>query len=116
MRFLAIYKAAEHRAPPSTDELLAMGRLITQMRREGVLLGTEGLLSSARGARVRRSGNRISVVDGPFGDASEVIGGVALLRASSKEEAIELTKRLLAVTGDGESEIRQVFDAPPAGL
>jgi hypothetical protein len=62
------------------------------------------------GARVRRAGEKITVTDGPFAETRELVGGFALIQAASKDEAIDLTKRFLAVAGDGESEIRQVFE------
>jgi hypothetical protein len=87
-----------------------MVKLIEEFTREGVLLGTEGCLPSSLGARVRRTGGKFSVTDGPFTEAKEVIGGFALLRANSKEEIIALTKRFLDVAGDGETEIRQLHE------
>jgi hypothetical protein len=68
-------------------------------------------LPSAKGARVRLSSGKFTVTDGPFAEAKEIVGGFALIRANSKEEAIEHTKKFLKVAGDGESEIRQVFEA-----
>ena len=108
MRFLSIYKAVESNVPPTTEEMTAMGQLIEEMTSAGVLIATEGCLPSAKGARVRRAGEKISVTDGPFTEAKEMIAGFALFEARSKEEAIELTKRFLAVAGDGECEIRQI--------
>ncbi len=115
MRFLCIWKAVERNSPPSTDEIAAMGKLIDEMTNAGVLLATEGCLPSATGARVRRSNGRITVVDGPFTESKEVIGGFALIQARSKDEAIEWTKRFLQVAGDGESEIRQIAEADDFG-
>jgi hypothetical protein len=89
-----------------------MGKLIENMRRDGVLLATEGCLPSAKGARVWLSGGRFSVTDGPFTEAKEIVGGFALIRASSKDDAIEHTKNFLKIAGEGETEIRQVFDGP----
>jgi hypothetical protein len=89
-----------------------MGKLIEEMTKAGTLLATEGCLPSIMGARVRRAGKKLTVTDGPFTESKEVIGGFALLQAKSKAEAIELTKRFLNVAGDGECELRQVFDAP----
>jgi hypothetical protein len=89
-----------------------MGRLIEEMQGSGTLIATEGCLPSALGARVRLSGGDLSVTDGPFTESKELIAGFALLRADSKEEAIELTRRFLKVAGDGECEIRQVYDGP----
>jgi hypothetical protein len=88
-----------------------MGKLIDEMTREGVLLATEGCLPSAMGARVRLANGKITVTDGPFTESKELVAGFALIRAASKAEAIELTKRFLKIAGEGESEIRQVFEA-----
>jgi hypothetical protein len=111
MRFLSIYKHAETGVPPTKEEMAHMGQLVDEMFKSGALLATEGCLPTARGARVRRSGNSVTVTDGPFSEAKEQVGGFALLKASSKEEAIELTKRFLQVAGDGECEIRQIYEA-----
>ena len=109
MRFLSIYKSVETGAPPTLEEMTRMGQLIEQWTKAGALLSTEGCLPSAKGARVRRSGEKITVTDGPFAETKEVVGGFALLQAKSKEEAIELTKTFLAVAGNGECEIRQIY-------
>jgi hypothetical protein len=111
MRFLSIYKTAETNAPPTAEEFAAMGKLVEEMTSAGVLLATEGCLPSALGARVRRSGGKVTVTDGPFTESKELIAGFALLEARSKAEAIELTQRFLAVAGEGECELRQVADA-----
>jgi hypothetical protein len=115
MRFLSIYKAPETNVPPTTEEMAKMGKLIEEMTNAGVLLATEGCLPSAKGARVRRSGGKLTVTDGPFTESKELIAGFALLNAKSKEEAIELTKRFLEVAGEGECEIRQIFEAEDFG-
>jgi hypothetical protein len=88
-----------------------MGKLIEEMTRDGVLLATEGCLPSSAGARVRQSGGKITVTDGPFTESKELVAGFALIQAKSKAEAVELTKRFLKIAGDGESEIRQVLEA-----
>jgi hypothetical protein len=111
MKFLSIYKTAERSTPPTPEEMAEMGKLIEEMTKAGVLLATEGCAPSSKGARVRRAGEKLTVTDGPFTEAKEVIGGFALLKANSKQEAIELTKRFLNVAGDGECELHQVFDA-----
>src|ERR1700694_1362644 len=110
MRFLSIYRTTESNEPPSPAHMAEMGKLIEEMTKAGVLLATEGCLSSSKGARVRRSGEKLTVTDGPFTEAKEVIGGFALLKANSKQEAIELTKRFLKVAGDGECEVSAVFE------
>ncbi|MGO4833869.1 YciI family protein, partial [Rhizobiaceae sp. 2RAB30] len=80
--------------------------------KSGVLLATDGLLSTALGARVRRAGDKVTVTDGPFSEAKEVIGGFAIVEMASKAEVVELAKRFLSLVGDGESEIRQMYDVP----
>jgi hypothetical protein len=115
MRFLSIYKAPETNVPPTTEEMAKMGKLIEEMTNAGVLLATEGCQPSAKGARVRRSDGKLTVTDGPFTESKELIAGFALLNAKSKEEAIELTKRFLEVAGEGECEIRQIFEAQDFG-
>lgn len=114
MRFLTIWKAAERNVPPSPEHIAEMGRLISDMTKAGTLISTAGCMPSATGARVRRSGDTMTVTDGPFTEAKEVIGGFAIIEAASKAHAIELTRRFLEVAGDGESEIRQI--AQPADL
>jgi len=113
MRFLCLYKSAKPEGtPPTQKEMEEMGKLIEEGFKSGWLLATEGCLPSALGARVKLSGGKFSVTDGPFTEAKELVGGFALIWAKSKEEAIELTRNFLKIAGDGESEIRQVYEAP----
>jgi hypothetical protein len=112
MRFLAIYRTKETCIPPSPENMAAMGKLIEEMTKAGVLVATEGCLPSSRGARVRITDGKFSVTDGPFTETKEVVGGFALFQVKSKEEAIEWTKRFLKLCGDGESEIREIFEVP----
>ncbi|AHG88791.1 YCII-related protein [Gemmatirosa kalamazoonensis] len=112
MRFLSIYKHAERNTPPTAEEMATMGALIEEGFKSGWLLGTEGCLPSALGARVRKTNGRVTVSDGPFTEAKEVVGGFALIRAGSKEEAVELCRRFLSVAGDGECELRQLYEMP----
>ncbi len=116
MRYLCLYRPGtpERGDPPRPDEMAAMERLIEDMTRAGVLLATEGCLPSVRGARVRIEGGKFTVTDGPFPETKELIAGFCLMQVKSMDEAIEWGKRFLAVTGRGESEIRQIFEAPPA--
>ena len=90
----------------------AKDKLIGEMASAGVLLATEGCLPSAFGTRVRRSNGSFTITDGPFAETNEVIGGFALIKVRSKEEAIAWTKRFIGIVGDGESEIRQLCEAP----
>jgi hypothetical protein len=113
VRFLCIYKSSKPEGtPPTQQEIAAMNKLIDDMTKSGVLLSTEGCLPSALGARVRLSNGKITVTDGPFTEAKEVIGGFALIEVPSKQEAVEQTKNFLKIAGDGESEIRQVYQEP----
>jgi hypothetical protein len=73
----------------------------------------EGCMPSATGARVRRTGSTLGVTDGPFTESKEVVGGLAIIKADSKAEAIEHVKHFLQAAGDGECELRQLFEAPP---
>src|SRR6201987_3094 len=114
MRFLCLYKSAKPEGtPPSQKEMEEMGKLIQEGMKSGWLLATEGCLPSALGSRVKRSGDKYTVTDGPFTEAKEIVGGFALIQAKSKEEAIDLTRDFLKIAGDGESEIRQIYEAPP---
>lgn len=111
MKFLSVYKTAERSAPPSQEEMARMGKLVEDGMKAGFLLATEGCLPSALGARIRMSSGKLTVTDGPFAEAKEVVGGFALLRANSKEEALEMVKNFLQVAGDGECELRQLYEA-----
>ncbi len=113
MRFLCVYKPGKPEgAPPTQQHMEEMGKFIEESFKEGYLLSTEGCLPTALGARVRMTGGKFTVTDGPFTEAKEVIGGFALIRAESKQQAIEYTKKFLKVAGDGETEIRQLYEAP----
>jgi len=111
MKFLSIYKHVERNAPPSAGEMETMGKLVEEGFRKGWLVATEGCLPTALGARVRRDGSKVSVTDGPFTEAKEVVGGFAILQANSKQEAIQLAKDFLNVAGEGECELRQIYEA-----
>jgi hypothetical protein len=115
MRFLSIWKSVETNLPPSPELVQGMGELIEEMTRSGELIATEGCLPSALGARVRRAGSKVTVIDGPFTESKELIAGFALLEAESKEAAIELCKRFMDVAGEGECELRQIY-VSPAGI
>jgi hypothetical protein len=110
MRFLSIYKTVERNSPPTQEEMATMGKLVEEGMKAGWLLSTEGCLPTKFGARVRQSGGKATVTDGPFTEAKEMVGGFAIFKVSSKEEAIELTKNFLSVVGQGECELRQLYD------
>jgi len=114
MRFLCLYKPCKPECPPTQEAMAAMGKLIEEAMQAGWLIATEGCLPSSAGARVRLADGTFLVTDGPFAETKEVIGGFAIIRANSKQEAIELTKYFLETAGGGETEIRQLYEAPQA--
>ena len=88
MRYLCLYKPAKQEGiPPSQQEIAEMGKFIEEIKKAGVLLATEGCAPSAKGARVRLSDGKFTVTDGPFTEAKELVAGMALIQAKSKEEA-----------------------------
>jgi hypothetical protein len=114
MRFMVIVKAnakSEAGEMPSERLLTEMMAYNEELVKAGVLLAGEGLQASSKGARVRFSGSKRTVIDGPFSDTKELVAGFWLIQVSSKEEAIEWVKRIPNPDGDeSEVEIRQVFE------
>ncbi len=115
MRFMTIYKPADVKGmeagtPPTQEEMAKMGAFIGELAQKGILLAADGLQASSTGARVKQTNGKVTVTDGPFTETKELIAGFAIVEVPSKAEAIELTKRFLAIAGDGESEIRQMHD------
>ena len=97
--------------PPCKQNIPEMAALVDELVNARVLIATEGLQPRAKGANVRLSGGKVTVTDGPFTEAKEVVGGFAILRANSKAEAIQLAKDFLQVVGEGECELRQIYEA-----
>jgi hypothetical protein len=119
MRFMVMVKAdknSEAGVLPDERLLTAMGKFNEELAKAGVLLAGEGLQPSSKGARVRFSGDKRTVIDGPFAETKELIAGFWLWQVKSKEEAIEWVKRCPnPMPGDSEIEIRQVFEADDFG-
>lgn len=119
MRFMIIIKAtkdSEAGVMPSQQLLSEMGRFNEELVQAGVMLAGDGLHPSARGARVKFSGTRRTVVDGPFAETKELMAGYWIWQCRSKEEAIEWVKRCPnPMPGESEIEIRQVFEAEDFG-
>ena len=114
MRYLCIYKPSKPEGVPTTQgEMAEMGKFVEESFKSGVLLATEGCLPTALGARIRKTNGSFKVTDGPFTEAKELVGGFALIQAKSKEDAIEHAKAFMNVAGDGEVELRQVYDHSP---
>lgn len=121
MKFLSIIKAADQ-GPPPQALLEAMTKLTEDSLQDGSLVQTGGLSPSSTGARVRLKGGKLSVTDGPYAEAKEMIGGYAMLELPTREEAIAAAVRFLELhrqhwpTWEGECEVRQVvFLAPGDG-
>jgi hypothetical protein len=112
MRFLSIYKTKETGLPPSPEHIAAMGKLIEEGMKSGWLVATEGCLPSVVGARLPKADGTATVTAGPFTESKEIVGGFAILQAKSKEHAVQLVENFLKVAGDGECELRQIFEAP----
>ena len=119
MRFMILIKAdknTEAGVMPSEELLTEMGKFNEELVKAGVMLAGEGLHPSSKGARVKFSGGKTTVTDGPFTEAKELIAGFWLWQVKSKEEAIEWAKRIPNPTNEeGEIEIRQVFEAVDFG-
>lgn len=119
MRFMIIIKAdknTEAGQMPSEQLLADMGKFNEELVKAGIMQAGEGLHPSAKGARVRFSGDQRTVVDGPFAETKELIAGFWIWNVKSKEEAIEWVKRCPNPTGaESEIEIRQIFEADDFG-
>ena len=119
MRFMVIIKAnekSEAGVMPSEQLLREMGKYNEELVKAGVLLAGEGLHPSSKGIRVRFSGSKRSVVEGPFAETTELIAGFWLIETKSKEEAIEWVKRIPNPDNEeSEVEVRQVFEADDFG-
>ena len=116
MRFMVLVKAnqdSEAGVMPDRKMLTEMGKFNEELAKAGVMLAGEGLHPSSKGARVRFSGSKRTVVDGPFAETKELIAGFWLWQVKSRAEAIEWLKR--APFQEGEVEIRQVFEADDFG-
>lgn len=116
MRFMMLVKAnndSEAGVMPSEQELAEMGQYNEELVKAGVLLAGEGLHPSGKGARVKFSGGKPAVIDGPFTETKELVAGFWLIQVKSREEALEWAKRV--PFQEGEIEIRQVFEAEDFG-
>ena len=120
MRFMVMVRAtkeSESGVMPSQQAMDEMGRFNEELVKAGVLLAAEGLQASSKGARVRFSGPKRTVVDGPFTETKELVAGFWLWQVKSKEEAIEWVKRCPnPMPGDSEIEIRQVIEFEDFGV
>lgn len=115
MRFLSMIRVNENSGLVPSEKLMTdMGKLMEEMTKEGTLIDTAGLRPTSEGKRVRLTAGKLSTIDGPFTETKEVIGGYAIVKADSMEEALVLTNRFLKVHGDEwdiECEVRQLYDS-----
>lgn len=112
-RFLCFYKSAKPEGvPPTAEEQEKMGAMIGEWVQAGVLVSAEGCMPSAFGFRLRQDNGKVTVTDGPFTESKEIVGGVAIIQAPSKDAAIPWIKQFVATAGDGECEVRQLWDQP----
>lgn len=115
MKFMMIVKHSEKQGPPPKALMDAIAKLAEEEAKAGTLLGNGGLGPTAQGARVRLSGGNVTVIDGPFTEAKEVIGGYAQFELKSKEEAIEGAVHFMELHKkywpgwEGETEVRLMF-------
>jgi hypothetical protein len=120
MRFMIIgmaTKESEAGVPPKPEEMAAMQKYNEELVKAGILLAAEGLTPTSKGARVKFSGDKRTVIDGPFIESKEVIAGFSIIQAKSREEAIEWVKRApnLSPNGEAEVEIRKLMDIEDFG-
>jgi hypothetical protein len=115
MRYMMIVKHKEAQGMPPRELMDAIGKLSEEAINNGTLLGNGGLLPTSAGASVRLSGGRVTVTDGPFTEAKEIIGGYALFELKSKEEAVEAARYFMELhkkhwpEWEGETEVREMM-------
>jgi len=114
MRFLCVFKSVNDPSSPASPEAaVAMSKLIDEMTTAGVLLATELCMDSSHGARIRvERATPLNITDGALTGVRELVSAVLLIQLQTKAEAVSWCKRFLAVAGEGEVELRQLFDAP----
>ena len=120
MRFMIIgmaTKETEAAPPPKPEAFVAMQEYIAELAKAGMLLAAEGLAPTSKGARVKFSGDKRTVTDGPFTETKELIAGFMIIQAKSLEEAIDWVKRAPNTSPNGESvtEIRKLMDVEDFG-
>jgi hypothetical protein len=120
MRFMVMGKAtkeSEAGVPPTAEEFAAMQKYNEELVKAGILLAAEGLAPTSKGARVKFSGDKRTVIDGPFAETKEVVAGFTIIQVKSLAEAIEWVKRApnICLNGEAEIEIRKVMDVEDFG-
>ena len=109
MKFLLTY-ASTAKAPPTLEQMAAIGKFSEEMSKAGVLLMTGGQQRPTKGTRLIYAGGKHTVTDGPYAETKELIDGFALIQVKSKEEALEVGRQFMKIAGEGEAEVLQVYD------
>jgi len=116
MRFISIWRPTTMQQPSETVQQ-EMGQCMAECISKGVLLATEGFGPSSKSdLKVRLTHGELTVTDGPFSEAKEVIGGFAIMQVKSREELLEWTRRFMKICGDGECEIHQLSETSPIDM
>lgn len=116
MKFMMLVKHAEDQGLPPQSLMEAIGKLAEDATRNGSMIGSGGLMSPSKGARVRLSGGRVTVTDGPYTEAKELVGGYAQFEFKSKEEAVQSAVHFMELHKqhwpgwEGETEVRQMYE------
>jgi hypothetical protein len=118
MKYLTFIRHSEsyRQSPPPAELMQAMGKFVEKSMKDGTLVDTGGLLPSKDGVRVRLAGGKITVTDGPFTETKEIIGGWAIIKADSREQAIRIATEFMELHRkhwpgfEGESEVRPMFE------
>ena len=122
MRYLSIVKTNENQGVPPQALLDAMDTFVQESLADGSLVETGGLGGTATGARIRMSRGKLTVTDGPFTEAKEIVGGYAIIEAASKREALEAARRFMQLhvehwpEWEGECELRELVFLAPGGV
>jgi hypothetical protein len=114
MRYMGLLKADKHSEaglPPSKELMEKMGKFMEEVTKAGALIASDGWQPSSKGARVRLSGGKVTVTDGPFTETKELVASYAMFDVDSMAEAVDWTTSFLKVLGEGECEIRPVFES-----
>jgi hypothetical protein len=110
MKFLMTFTADPNAAPPTPEQLAAIGEYSYRMIQSGVVVLTGGVVRPSHGTKVRLEAGKFSVTDGPFAETKELIDGFAIIKAASREEAIQHCSDFMKVAGEGQGEILRIFD------
>ena len=113
MRYMVMHysdEAMEAGAPPTPEVIANVGQFMAEAAQSGVLLAAEGVQPSSKGARLTIDGGKVTVLDGPFAEAKELIAGFAILDVKSKEEAIEHATRFAKLVGTSQVDVRLVAE------